>query len=449
MTLSRLGSLALPTLGLTLALSCGGGGEAAANAQASESKPVAVKAPGRLSTPLSAAERSAQGLPAQLERSRDPRVLSVSAALERADLGAARRALLALDESQLETLLLGARLAALENDGVTAVRLLEEARRACPDQAVVLATAAEIHAAAGRLSSAEAELREGLARCGPTAELSRARGVLALSREGGVRAGLEHLLAAREADPDLPFLARPLAQAHLLLGREALAQNEALDAIGHARAALAAEPGDEDARMLQADALSAAGELDAALATYEELLASGAEVKDTLALLCQRAATAALVQGARDLAVERHLRARELGLPAADLGFGAALLCEESERALEAGAASHQLGDLARAAELFERALRLDPESLAAANHLGVVRFKQGAHAEAARLWQSVLETARREDLELPEPVHLNLARALMLSDRAGEARELLEQELTRDPEGAWSAATRALLSQL
>ena len=39
---------------------------------------------------------------------------------------------------------------------------------------------------------------------------------------------------------------------------------------------------------------------------------------DTLALLYQRAATAALVEGRREVAVERHLRARELVLEGRD-----------------------------------------------------------------------------------------------------------------------------------
>jgi len=400
------------------------------------------------SAPLDAAQRAAKGFPLQEPRSSEPGVLAATAALECMDLAAANRALLALGDG-FDAQLLRARLAAAEGDAVGAVRHIEALRQEHAGQARLYATAAEIHAQAGRLRSAEEEIREGLERCGPTPELSLARGVLALARPGGARVALNHLLEAHAGDPRLPFLGAPLAQAHLLLGRQALAEESLVDAIGHARAALAAQPGEVDARLLLGDALAAAGELGEALEVYEALLAAGEPVRDTLAWTCKQAATAALLEGQRELAVARNLRARELGLAQSELGFGATLLAEESQRALAQGVEAFERGEREAAGEHFARALELDPGSLAARNHLAIVLFQRGEHAEAARYWREVLDLARSEGIELPDPVHLNLARALFLEGRTDEVRQLLERELARDPQGPWAEATRELLARL
>jgi tetratricopeptide (TPR) repeat protein len=425
---------------------CACGGE---DASQTPTEPAAHVAPPRdLRAPQDDATRERQGFPPQLARGQGPALERAREALERGAAAAATAALLALGDD-LEVELLRARLAALEADGIGAVRRIEAARAVHPDQAEVYATAAEIHAAAGRLASAEQEVREGLVRCGPAPALSRARGVLALARTGGARSGLEHLLDARALDPALPFLEPALLQAHLLLGRAALAESLALDALGHARAALLLEPADVEARTLLADAQSAAGELDAALETFEGLLADGAAVRDTLALLCQRAATAALVEGRRELALERYLRARELGLAEADLGFGASLLIEAAEGELERGVAALESGDHVAAGAHLERALRLDPQSLPARNHLAVVHFLERRYAQAAAQWRELLERARAQDIELPEPVELNLAKALALDGHPAEARALLEAWLAHASEGSAADSARALLAEL
>jgi tetratricopeptide (TPR) repeat protein len=395
-----------------------------------------------------APEPEPKGLPPQLPRNREPAVLAAGAALERGDLDAARVGLMALGED-LDCELLRARLAAAEGDEIGAVRRLEAVRTAHPEQARFYATAAEIHSAAGRLKSAEEEVRKGLELCGPRPELSRARGVLALARPGGARVGLNHLLDARTADPELPFVDGPLAEAHLLLGRQAMADKTELDAVGHARAALLCRPGDVEARMLLADALTAVGQFEEALVLYETLLSEGAELKDALARAYKQAGTAALLENQRDLAIERALRARELGLPEAELGFGATLLEEESQRVLAEGTAALEQGEVERGKELCARALRLDPRSLPAKHFLASAQFRLGSHAEAALLWREVLDVARAEELELPDPVHLNLARALYLAGRTDEVRTLLQSELERDPQGQWAAATRELLERL
>jgi len=390
----------------------------------------------------------AKGLPPQLPPNRAPAVLAATQALEHGDLDAARLGLMGLGDD-LDCELLRARLASAEGDEIGAVRRLEAARVAHPDQGRFYATAAEIHAAAGRLKSAEEEVRKGLETCGPSADLSRARGVIAVARPGGARVGLNHLLDARTADPDLPFVNAPLAEAHLLLGRQAMADKAEADAVGHARAALLCKPGDREARLLLADALTAVGQFDEALVLYETLLSEGAEMKDALARAYKQGGTAALLAGKRDLAVERTLRARELGLPEDELGFGATLLSEEAQHALADGTAALEKGDLQQGKELCERALRLDPDSIPAKHFLASAQFRLGAHAEAARLWREVLDTAHAEQIELPDPVHLNLARALYLEGRTDEVRTLLQGELERDPDGKWAAATRELLERL
>src|SRR5688572_28330816 len=244
----------LVVLLLVVAGACGRDDEPERTAQAAGTPAAIASAPPRdKRAPQSPAQLARQGFPDQLPRGRSDDLRAATLALEAGDAAAATRALLALGDD-LDSELLRARLAALEGDGIDAVRRLERARATWPDQSAVYATAAEIHAWAGRRASAEEEIRTGLSLCGPTPELSRARGVLALSREGGARAGLNHLLDAHAVDPDLPFLAPPLCSAHLLLGHAALADSLAVDALGHARAVLLLEPGNVEARTLQADA---------------------------------------------------------------------------------------------------------------------------------------------------------------------------------------------------
>ncbi|HVS09810.1 MAG TPA: tetratricopeptide repeat protein [Planctomycetota bacterium] len=424
---------------LLLLAGCGnGGGDEAVHARARQ--PETAKAPREF-------------LPPQIPRSDSSQVREAARALERGDLAAANRLILALpgepEAVRLERTLLRARLLALEGDGVAAVREIEAARAAWPDQAQVYATAAELHSMAGRVKSAEDEIRRGLEVAGPMPELTRARGVLALGRAGGARAGLEHLLAARKEDPELDFCDRPLAQAHLLLGNAALAATSPLEAMAHARAGLLSDPVEPELRALLGDAQAASGELDAAIATYEELFAEGRAVRPALESLLLKGATAALVDGDRPLALQRWLRARELGVSDEDLGFGATALRDEAQREIEQGTAAYAQDDLERAGEAFRRALVLEPGSLAGRNHLAVVLFRRGEFDAAAHEWRWLLETSRARSVELPEPVHLNLARALRNAGRLSDAREPLEDYLRREPEGEWAAETLEMLARL
>ncbi len=384
----------------------------------------------------------------QAPRRVDPAFRGAVAAFERGELASAQSAALALPDG-LDVELLRARLASAGGDDIAAVRAIESLRGRFPGEGRVFATAAEIHAAAGRLSSAEDEIREGLVLAGPTADLTRARGVLALCREGGASKGLEHLLEALDLVPALEFTARPLSQAHLLLGNAALAADNALDAAGHAKAALLALPEDREAERLLADALAAAGDFDAALAAYERLLARGVELRVALLTLYTRAATADLLEGRKEQALERWLRARELGASAADLGFGANALAKAANDAIDAAVDAAGRKDLAVARTALERALRLQPESIEALYMQGVVRYQSQDSAGAIASWQRALELALASGDPTPEPVHLHLARLHVERAERERARDVLVSYLTQWPEGEFAAATRELLAQL
>jgi tetratricopeptide (TPR) repeat protein len=367
----------------------------------------------------------------QAPRLADPAFRAAVESFERGDFERARAQQLALAEG-LDVELLGARLSAAQGDDIAAVRAIESLRGRFPGEGRVFATAAEIHAAAGRLTSAEDEIREGLALAGPTADLTRARGVLALCRQGGAPKGLEHLLEALDQVPDLEFTRRPLSQAHLLLGNAALAAENAPEAAGHAKAALLALPDELEAQRLLADALAALGEFDSALEAYEQLAKRGVEVRVALASLYARAATADLLATRKERALERWVRARELGATDEELGFGV--------NALEKAAA-------AQAA--LQKALRFAPQSLEALHMLGVVKYQSNDLDGAATCWRRAFELASASGEATVEPVHLHLARLHLQRGERERARDVLVSYLTQWPEGEFAASTRELLAQL
>lgn len=410
--------------------------------------------PGTLGAPRAEPPRPGPGsgpavlLSPQAPRLEDAAFRAAVAAFERGETEPAQAAALALPDG-LDIELLRARLAAARGDDIAAVRAIESLRGRFPGEGRVFATAAEIHAAAGRLSSAEDEIREGLALAGPTADLTRARGVLALCREGGAAKGLEHLLAALDLVPALEFTARPLSQAHLLLGNAALAAESPIEAAGHAKAALLALPEEREAERLLADALAAAGDFDAALAAYERLLARGVELRVALLTLYTRAATADLLAGRKEQALERWLRARELGASAADLGFGASALAKAANDAIDLAVEAAAKKDLSAARTALERALRLQPSSIEALYMLGVVRYQSQDLEGAAESWRRAFELALESGEAAPEPVHLHLAKLHLQRAERERARDVLVSYLTQWPEGEFAAATRELLAQV
>ncbi|MBI5362211.1 MAG: hypothetical protein HZA53_03465, partial [Planctomycetes bacterium] len=344
---------------------------------------------------------------------------------------------------------LRARFAALDGRLFDALRLLEAERTARPADPAVYAALAELYAAEQKFETAWSELKRGDDACGPSAELLRARGVLWIFKEGGAKKGLEFLERAGAADPELAFADRALAEAHLLVAKQCAKAENAVEARAHVDRALAFDPDDVDARRLQADLQAAMGDFTHALATLEDLCAKQEPLQGELALLCKKAAFGALLAKNRELALTRFARARELGLTDAELASGVEILADGARARRELGVAAYSKHDLERAEREFRAALAYAPGDVAAQNHLAVVLYETRRFAEAAELWRTVLATAEREGLELPEPVHVNRAKALFQAgDPAGAAAEL-ERYLAAEPEGRWAAATRAAMANV
>ncbi len=349
----------------------------------------------------------------------------------------------------VEAELLRARLLALEGKQLEVTPRVEAARAAAPGDPRVYATAAELHAAAGRLETAREELRRGVEACGMSPELLRAQGVVELCRQGGAARGLELVRRALEYDAELPFTDRLLGQAHLLLGKRALADRRPKAALEHARRSLEADRHELDARVFLADALAANGELPDAVKVLEELELDGHDRGAELALMYKRAAVGELVLGQKARALEYFRLARGAGLDDEALGSGADLLADAAEEAKRAGVAAFEAGEHDAAERHFERALAYDDSLLVVHSQLAVVHFQRQEFLPAATRWRHVLDTSLAEGLELPDPVHIYLAKALYGADEKDDARAVLEAYLEREPEGRWSGPSEALLAEL
>lgn len=391
-----------------------------------------------------------EALPETARAPRDPRLVQAQEAFERGEPDVARTLLAQLvDVDPVDRAILEARLALAEGKPVDALRALGQAKERWPEDGRVYATEAELFAVLGRMGGAEDSLLEGLGKAGPCAELSRAKAVLALSIPGGAELGWQHLQEAYELDPNVPYAGHAAAQAHLLVGRMDLTRDAPGSALEHARAALAWDALDGDYRELEAEALAGLLRYDEALERFAELEEEGRPLRQRRALLHQQAATARVLLKDREGAREHYLAARALGLEGEELGFGVDLLREEAQVAVERGLEHYAAGRLGEALAAFERGLELDPDDLMARNHSGVLHFRLADHERAARAWRIVVDTAAAEGLELPEPVHLNLARALLLSGDADGALAACDRYLTVSPEGRFVDETRALRAEL
>jgi len=387
--------------------------------------------------------------PTRAPRIESPEVVALRRAIEFGDLDRARTLLAAADTAGAEGALLRARLANLEGRGVEAMRALETAKAARPSDPDVYATAAEIYVARDAFDTAWTEITTGTKACGPAAELDRARGLAWISRENGAERGLAALLAARAADPGLPFVDRALGQAHLLVAKGFAKAEKLPEALASARAALAHDPTDVDARRFLGDCLAASGAYGEALIGLRALIAEGQPLEAELALLEKRAGFARLLAGDKAGAIDHFLSARAAGLSDRELSSAAEILAEAASTRTDAGVVAFEAGELERAEAEFRAALDLWPDEIAARNHLALVRFRRDDPAEAARLWRGVLELAAREQLELPEPVHVNLAQAELRRGESAAARKVLDDYLRATPEGEWVGVTRALLTQI
>lgn len=385
-------------------------------------------------------------------RERDARLAPLVRAIEGGRSEEALAGLAALgaapDADPVALVELEARARFLAGDAVGALRAIETVRREHPLDGRLWASEAELYAAMGRPNAGEEAYRKGLSAAGTTPELERAHGVLRLVMPGGARRALEALEHARELDPTLPFVDIPLSQAHLLLGRAELGEAPA-QALLHARAGLLLTAEQPDLLELYAEAAEALGSFEEALEAHATLAQRGRSSDERRALLHKKAATAALVGGQREQALEHFRAARALGLDDQALGFGVAALAEAAALEVERGCALLDAGQEEPAEEAFAQALALDPESLEARHFLGVARFRRARYVEAALAWEDCLTHARAAQLVLPDPVHLDAARAWRLAGHPERARAALEQYLAAQPAGFFADDTREMLTRL
>lgn len=414
-----------------LALGCDSGQDAAV-------APAVVRAPLASSPP-----------PPRVVRSQTPELVRLRRHLDFGELEAARALLPSASSAGAEEPLLAARCAALSGEIMSALRSIEAARARNPLDPDVYATAAEIYAAAGKPESAWEEIGRGEQLCGDSPELARAKGIVWLLREGGAERGLDLLERARALDPALPFVERALGQAHLLAGKAALRTQDLDRALVHARRANELDPRDVDTQRFLADVLAAGLDYDGAIAILRSLLAQGEPREGELASLEKRAGIAALLAHERAAALEHFAAARAHGSSDEELSTGARLLLEEARARVAAGVEAYAQGDVDAAEERFRAALHCEPDLIEAQNHLAVVLFQKRAFGEAIALWQSVLSRARAEGLDLPEPVHLNLAKAQFQNGVTAAARATLLEYLGREPDGEWAEQTRAMLERM
>ncbi len=427
-----------------------------------------------------------------IERDLSPVAVALRAAIEAGDPDRAEELLAAAGPALgVERPCFAARIAFLRGDDEAWLRAIEEARALAPTDPRPYATAAELWSAAGRLDAARRELERGLVAVGElTPELERAKAVLALVTPGGARAGLDALERAIQRDPELPFVARARGQAHLLRAKGAFADQDPARALTELEQSLRYDPRDVEARELHAQALYANDRFLDAIAGYEALLAEGRDLRGELALWHKNAGLIAQLNGERAAARGHYLRARALGLTDVELASGVHFLRDEARLLLERGAEEAlqraEPGLAARRAEaatltddvetlgeecaerlvaralsaagegrndtalgLVEQALLLAPDDRLARVLRARLYAASGSHLEAADEYRWLLADARAAGIELPEPLHLDLAVCLLRSGAPDEAKAALQEYLREAPQGRWAAATRERLAEL
>jgi protein O-GlcNAc transferase len=92
--------------------------------------------------------------------------------------------------------------------------------------------------------------------------------------------------------------------------------------------------------------------------------------------------------------------------------------------------ASHQKGQLDQAAELYEQALKLEPQNFAALQFFGVLRAQQGRNVEAVRMMETAL-ALQPENLG----ALINYSQVLMGAGRVQDALATLDRALAIKPE--------------
>ncbi|MDA1266658.1 MAG: hypothetical protein O2816_16380 [Planctomycetota bacterium] len=394
--------------------------------------------------------------PTRTKRSDDPRVEQLRRALDEGDVDLAQ----ALIEQAaglagpVEGPLLRARLAAYLPGGTLAsARLLEQARQASHDDPRIAATSIELYAWGGQINEAEDELRRagaGMDSRNLPPEILRAYGITHLCTPGAApRQGLSLIEQALAADPDLPFVKRALGQAHLLVAKELAGVGDSEAALEAVDRSLSFDPDDLPTIRMRAELLTALGEWGEALRIYDDLITEGLELEGEAADLYQRASVVARVRMRKpDLAERYLLRAFELGFPRASLGGTHELIAVgAADSRAEAGGTKLEAGELEPALVL------LDPDCLAARYLRGLLYQRRAAKGDFDRVvveWEYVISVARLTSIELPQDVHIDLARhqVLGLDDLEG-AHETLQAYLLFEPEGKFVEKTRDLLNKL
>lgn len=227
-----------------------------------------------------------------------------------------------VDVLGVEGPLLRARLTFLEGDETAWLTDVEKARNLDPRDPRPYATAAEIWAALDRRLASKEEIERGKAAAGRmTPELDRALALLHLVTPGQAKVGLEILEAARRADGELPFVGRAFGQAHYLAAQRALANDEPELALERLATSLEWDPEDFDARFAEAELrIKVAKDFDGGLESMERLLEDGMPVHEEVGKFSWSAGLIEQVQQRPEKALQRYLRARELGYPGVDQG---------------------------------------------------------------------------------------------------------------------------------
>lgn len=286
---------------------------------------------------------------------------------------------------EVEGPLLRARLAFLEGDDTGWLKDIEAGRSQDPRDPRPYATAAEIYAALDRRLAATEEIERGIAAVGGmTAELKRATGIVAIVTPGQGKAGLDLLESARREDGELPFLARPLGQAHYLAAKRALSEGNGELALERITKSLEWDPKDIDARMFQADTIiSVHTDFKRGLQTLEALFAEGMPIQAKLGKFQWSAGLQAQLQRRDDDARLHYLRARELRYPGVENGTSRDFLQRQANAALDAAVEAARGAETETVRSKVQEALSLSfPEP--AARRGFAARFSQEAERALA-----------------------------------------------------------------
>jgi len=271
----------------------------------------------------------------------------------------------------------------------------------------------------------------------------------AISQVGEVRGAIEQLRQGLAIADEETASAGERARIHYVLGGLMVNEGRDDEAIFQFRKALELDPELVDARVKLGNALARDGQVEAALESYDRVLAKAPE--NPAALLKRAAARMALERHAEAAADLEKLVGVEpsnsearvrLGLTQARLGdlaaaaasLGAALeldlASEERARvALQLARVERERGELARAEENYRRVLEADPDQVEALGGLGSLYAEQGRMTDSAEAYARWVEIQPSN-----AGPRLAEATALILGGQYAAARDRLEAALEAVP---------------